>query len=753
MTRLPGWFRRVLVFVPLALVTIYVPSVAAKTAPVRALPGISGWVLETRTTTYLLARNEQGGVQQVYWGGRLGSPENLVPSHFPRTLQNLVFTAGHRDEIRSEEYPGWGGARFEEPCLKVTLPNGVRDLVLVYVADRITGDELEIKLKDIRYDLFVTLHYRVFSEYGIIAKNAVIENRTDLPLTLESAQSGVWNLPMDRDYRLTYLAGHWGGEAKVIREPIHQGMKVIESRRGTTGFESNPWFAIDAQGSATEESGRVWFGALAWSGNWRISIEQTSWAQPRVTGGFNPFDFGYQLKPGERLVTPRFYGGYTDQGFGEASRLLHDLQRDKIRPNGRTARLRPVWYNSWQVYEVAVTEENQKALADKAAALGVELFLVDDGWFNLRKTTAAGLGDWFPDRDKFPNGLRPLAEHVNRLGMDFGLWVEPEMVNRDSELYRRHPDWVLNFAGRPMTTGRGQYVLNLARDEVKEYLIDALDTLVRENGIKLFKWDMNRHVTEPGWPEAGAAEQRNVLVKYTQNLYETIDRLRAKHPGLEFESCKGGGGRADLGILERVDQIWTSDNTDPLDRIQIQEGFSFAYSPQVLMGRVAPAFNKRGYQNVRLHAPLEFRFLVAMMGSLGMSLNLNELTAEDERTARDYIAFYKTIRETTQRGRLYRLSSLRERDLAVNQFVGEGGKQSVVFVLKHAEEFYNVIHPPVVLRGLEPDAIYRIRTPHPTRLMSSVDQASGAYLMEHGLSFRFDKQDLQGAVIVLERMR
>ncbi len=740
--------RTVLLLTGLTFVSDRLPAAA----PVRPLPQLSGWVLETSVSSYIIARNEQGGLQQVYWGGRIDSPEELTAGQFPKTLQNLVFTAGHRDEIRSEEYPGWGGARFEEPCLKVTLPDGVRDTVLVYHSDRIDGDRLELVLKDIRSDLLVRLHYRVYADEGIIAKHAVIENQTGHSVTLESAQSGVWNLPMDRDYRLTYLTGHWGGEAKVIREPLHQGMKVIESRRGTTGFESNPWFAIDAGAAATEESGRVWFGALAWSGNWRISIEQTSWAQPRITGGFNPFDFGYRLNPGERLVTPPFYGGYTDRGFGDASRRLHDLQRNQIRPHGREARLRPVWYNSWQVYEVDVTEENQKALADKAAALGVELFVVDDGWFNLRKTTGAGLGDWFPDRDKFPNGLKPLADHVNRLGMDFGLWVEPEMVNPDSDLYRRHPDWILRFEGRPLTSGRGQYVLNLARDEVKEYLIKALDTLVREGNVRLFKWDMNRLVTEPGWPEVGGAGQRNVLVQYTQNLYEIVDRLRALHPGLEFESCKGGGGRLDLGILERVDQFWTSDNTDPLDRIRIQEGFSFAYSPQLLMGRVAPAFNKRGYQNVRLHAPLEFRFLVAMMGSLGLSLNLNELSSDDEATARKYIAFYKTIRETTQRGHLHRLSSLRERELAVNQFVAANGSQSVVFVLQHWQEFYNVVHPPVTLRGLEPTATYRVHALHPEKLLTVLDRATGAYLMQHGLNFRFAKRDLEGTAVVLERL-
>lgn len=724
----------------------------ARLEPVRVLPRLNGWLLQTEVSSYVIARNARGGLQHLYWGGRLEGVEGLEPGHFLATRDPKETGGGHRGEIRGEEYPAWGGARFEEPCLKVVFADGGRDVVLEFVSDRIEGAELEIRLKDIRADLFVTLHYRVFAQDGIVARSARVENRTEQVITVESLQSGVWNLPAGSDYRLSYLAGRWASEAHLIREPIHQGVKVLDGRRGMTGFDSNPWLAVDEHGAATEEDGRVWFGALGWSGNWRVAVEQTAVGQVRLTAGYHPFDFAHPLRPGESLATPTYYGGFTDGGFGAMSRMLHAFQRKEIAPGGRGARLRPVWYNSWQVFETEVTEANQKELASKAAALGVELFVVDDGWFHLRKAANAGLGDWWADPDKFPRGLKPLADHVRALGMEFGLWVEPEMVNTNSDLFRAHPDWVLGFPGRPRTEGRSQLVLNFAREDVKEFILAALDRLVSENGVRLFKWDMNRFLTEPGWAELPPAEQRKVWVRYTENLYELIDRLRAKHPGLEIESCKGGGGRVDLGILRRVDQFWTSDNTDALDRLQIQEGFSFAYAPKFLMGRVPPLVSRSGYRNVRANTPLEFRFLVAMQGSLGLSLNLPLLTEEETETARRLVSFYKTIRATTQHGHLHRLLSPRDSDLAANQFVSEDGRQSVVFALLRTREFYGVSHPTVRLRGLEPGAHYQVRPLHESRLMETIERASGAWLMEHGLHFQFANTDMDGTAVVLERL-
>jgi len=521
-------------------------------------------------------------------------------------------------------------------------------------------------------------------------------------------------------------------------------MKVLESRKGHTSHGFNPWFAVD-QGDATEESGRVWFGALAWSGNWRITVEQTPYRQVRVTGGFNSFDFAYPLKPGETLETPPFYGGFSAGGFGGASRLLHRFEREQILPGGASARLRPVLYNSWEATEFDVNEAGQKALAGKAATLGVELFVMDDGWFSARNNDRAGLGDWVVNPKKFPNGLKPLIDRVNGLGMDFGLWVEPEMVNADSDLYRSHPDWVIHFDGRPRSELRTQMVLNLARDDVREYIFGVLDKLATGYSIRYMKWDMNRPFSEPGWPEAGPAEERKLWVAYVRNLYQIIDRLRAKHPHLEIESCSGGGGRIDLGILERVDEVWASDNTDAFDRLRIQEGFSQAHTARIMSAWVTDSPN---WVNGRA-VSLTYRFLVAMQGALGIGSNLNKWTDEDFALARKMVALDKRIRATVQNGDLYRLFSPRAGDLTANQYVGPGGRQSVLFAFRHSQQ-YNTPVPTIRLRGLDPRATYRIESMD-GKLAEKQPQLSGAYLMEAGLNVNL-RGDFDSTAVVLERV-
>ena len=551
-------------------------------------------------------------------------------------------------------------------------------------------------------------------------------------------------MPAGEGYRLTYLTGRWAGETQLTREPILPGKKVLESRRGNTSHQLNPWFAIDARGEADEEHGRVWFGALGWSGNWKLVVEDTPPAhQVRVTGGYNDFDFSWPLAPGESLSTPPYYGGFSSQGFGEASRLLHRFERDEILPDRAHPRVRPVLYNSWEATEFNVNEAGQKALAEKAAKIGVELFVMDDGWFGKRNDDHAGLGDWYVNPQKFPNGLKPLISYVNSLGMDFGLWFEPEMVNPDSDLYRQHPDWAMNFPGRSRSEARNQLVLNMARQDVKEYIFGVLDKMLSENNIKYIKWDMNRHFGEPGWPEASLAEQKEIWVKYVRNVYEIIDRLRARHPSLEIESCSGGGGRVDLGILERVNEVWTSDNTEAFDRLGIQEGFSLAYAPKIMSAWVTDVPNMNGRST-----PLQYRFLVAMQGALGIGSNLNKWSAEDFALATRMVSTYKSIRETVQQGDLYRLFSPREGELTANQYVSADGKQTVLFAFLHSQQYLRPA-PTVCLRGLEDKAAYRIKSLD-GKLVEKQEVLSGSFLMHHGLNLSL-RGDYDSTLVILEK--
>jgi alpha-galactosidase len=695
-------------------------------SPIRFLDQPKIFVLDAGKVSYVLGINEQGGLQHIFWGGHVSRDADFSSARtYPEWASFDVSST-----TTPQEYPGWGAGLFVEPSLKITFPDGNRDLVLHYAEHHVDGNTLTVTLKDIERPLFVHLRYTVYPQSGIIRRESIIENRTDKPLVIESAQSGVFNVPRGDGYRLRYLTGRWAGEWQLNEEPVHVGLKVLESRRGSTSHQTNPWFALDRDGNSDPEHGSVWFGALGWSGSWRISVEETPHQQVRVTGGFNPFDFGYALAPGENLETPPFYAGYTDHGIGEASRIFHRFERTELLPDGSGSRARPILYNSWEATEFAVDEPGQRALAEKAASIGVERFVMDDGWFGQRNDDHAGLGDWYVNPKKFPNGLGSLISRVHELGMDFGIWVEPEMVNPNSDLYRQHPDWAMHFNGRPRTEARNQLLLNLARDDVREYVFNWLDELVSKNDIAFLKWDSNRNWTEPGWPEATTDQQKKIYVRFTQNLYDIIDRLRKKHPKLEIESCSGGGGRVDLGILRRVEQVWTSDNTEAFDRLTIQQGFTYAYTPHIMMAWVTDVPNMNGRS-----VPLQFRFLVAMQGSLAIGSNLNKWQQEDFALAKQMVAYYKSIRQTVQNGELYRLTPPFDNNFKASQYVSPDKSQSVVFAFLHSQQFGRIL-PALALRGLDEKATYSVTLfdgksrPHDPSLPTKL---SGAYLMNRGL--------------------
>src|ERR1017187_6593766 len=309
---------------------------------------------------------------------------------------------------------------------------------------------------------------------------------------------------------------------------------------------------------------------------------------------------------------------------------------------------------------------------EKAASIGVERFVMDDGWFGQRMNDRAGLGDWYVNKEKFPHGLKPLIDKAHSLGMEFGLWVEPEMVNADSDLYRNHPDWILNFPGRPHTEGRNQMVLNLARPDVRAYVMSFLNKLLAENEIDFLKWDYNRNWSEPGWSDVPLEDQKDVYYDFTKNFYSILEELRSKHPKLEIESCSGGGSRVDLGVMRYTDQDWPSDNTNPVDRLVIQNGFTYPYSPGLMVAWVTDSSNLPN----RLALPLEFRFLSSMQGALGVGANLNKYTPEDFAVAKRLIAQYKTLRETIQRGLLYRLIPPEDgSERSATEYVSRDGKQ------------------------------------------------------------------------------
>ncbi len=683
------------------------------------------WVLETQDSAYAIGLNTQGLLVNRYWGARLPHIDDYpVPPE-----SNGWASFNGPGQLLPEEYPAYGGTKYIEPCLKVTFADSVRDTVLRFDSADVHGEELRITLRDAHYLLRVTLVYRVHAAYDLIERWADIANDGDSPITIERAFSAQWHPPEGFIYRLSHITGRWNDESHLHRELLTPGVKVLESRRLTTSHHHSPWFALD-DGSAGEDSGEVRFGLLAWSGNWKLAAEVTDFQTTRLSIGLNDWDFAWSLKPGETFTTPSALAGFTDGGFGAASRLLHDYLREEVVPHpGLTHK---VLYNSWEATFFDVDEESQAQLAERAAAMGVELFVMDDGWFQGRNHDAAGLGDWWPDAVKFPHGLTPLIERVKALGMDFGLWIEPEMVNPDSDLYRAHPDWVIHFPTRERTLARNQLILNLARADVQDYLLGLLDRLLSEHYIRFIKWDMNRNVSEPGWPDA-PGDARELWVRYVQGVYRVWGTLRERHPNVIFQSCSGGGGRADAGILRYADQIWVSDNTEAASRLGIQEGFSQVFPASTMEAWVTDMNPNR--------LSLEFRFHVSMCGVLGIGGDLLEWSEAERAEAARLIGLYKQVRLIVQHGDQYRLRSAQGGAFSAVQYVTKDRGESVLFAFRTHMAFPAQV-PPLRLRGLDPSALYEVEGIEGVR--------SGAAWMHDGM--RLELADFQSALRRIRRV-
>jgi alpha-galactosidase len=552
------------------------------------------------------------------------------------------------------------------------------------------------------------------------------------------ADSAGWAVPARADYRVGHVVGDWAAETQLRRDALAWGETVLTSRRGTTGHQANPWVMLDA-GDADERRGQVWSAALAWSGSWRIAVQRGTDNRVQLTGGFGHDGVSWRLEHGAQLTTPTFAGLYTDGGFGATSRAWHDYVLRHVLPHPQT--VRPVLYNSWEATEFEVDEAGQRKLAAQAAALGVELFVMDDGWFGARTSDRAGLGDWTPNRERFPDGLNPLIDEVHRLGMGFGLWVEPEMVNPDSELYRAHPDWVLHFENRERTELRSQLVLNFARPDVAAWAHEWLDSLVTENAVDFLKWDMNRSFSEAGWPEHGTDGSADGLwIDHVRNVYGIIDRLRADHPNLRIEGCSGGGGRVDLGMLARTDQVWPSDNTDALDRLTIQHGFTQLYPARVMSAWVTDSPNSTTGRAI----PLRFRCHVAMSGVMALGGNLTEWSENELHDVAQEVARYKEIRDTVQLGARYRLSGPSDASgLTAVQYTSTDESETVVFAWQPTRSIGREPGP-VRLAALDPESRYRDR--------DSGREYDGALLAAYGLPLDLPSGDYASSLTVLDRI-
>ncbi|MFJ2189027.1 alpha-galactosidase [Kitasatospora sp. NPDC087861] len=686
-------------------------------------------VLRTPNSVYAVRIGVDGSPRHLHWGAPLdtdalgGLPAAASPA-----------ASSFEADPAPDELAPQTGARFGPTGLQVRFADGTRGAQWSFTGHTVHGGELRLRLADRRHPLAAELCYRVRPDSDVIERWVELTHTgadDSGPISVDRLDSASWTAPALPDYRLSHLVGGWNSEFQLHRDRLPVAETVLTSRRGITSHHANPWLALD-DGTADEEHGEVWSTALAWSGSWRITVHRDPVGRTTWTGGFGHEGLTWALGPGESLHTPVFAGLHTRDGFGAASRAWHTHVRTAVLPDPE--RDRPVVYNSWEATGFDVGQAGQLRLARLAARLGAELFVLDDGWFGGRTSDRAGLGDWTPRPEAFPDGLRPLADEVHRLGMAFGLWVEPEMVNRDSELHRAHPDWVVHSPTLDATELRNQLMLNFARPDVEAWAHRTLDRLVRENDVDWLKWDANRVVTEAGW--ASHPDPDRLWIDHTRAVHRIMDRLRTDHPGLRIEACAGGGGRADLGILARTDQVWTSDNTDPVDRIGIQHGFSQLFPAQAMAAWVTDSPNVATGRTT----PLRFRFHVAMAGALGLGADLTAWSEEELDEAAAFVARYKEIRPLVQHGRQHRLT-------------GPGGVTAVHYASQDGAEHAVLAWRPTTRFGHQPPGL-ALPALDPAARYLDVDEGtahSGAVLTRRGIDLRLPAGDYASRLIRLRR--
>lgn len=672
------------------------------------------FVLQTERTTYAFSIYEETPKYQdattrktlrsVYWGKKISRAEDFSRP-FNWCINGYNDGGKHSHERYASEYVGAGGLFYSEPTLKVQFADGVRDLFLNYKSHETGENRLKITLADVYYGIEVDLYYTVFEALDIIVRNCVIRNTGGDDIRIEKAFSATVNIPYGDKYYLTSMDSKWTHEYDMHRTEITMARTVIESRGGVSNSQNFPYFAVD-DGTANDFCGEIWYGTLAWGGNTKITVEKDAMAQVRVTGGIGDYDFALVLKPAQEFKTPDFVLGFTANGFNAASQNLQEYVKETRLPSEWKNKPAPIIYNGWTCFQFDIDEKKLISVAEKAAKIGAEFFVVDDGWMENRfDDNSGGLGDWRIDKNKFPNGFTPLIKRVNELGMKFGLWIEPEMVTRDSDLFKTHPEWVMGFKTREYEESRRQLNLNLAMDEVKDYIIGVLDGLLKNNNIEYIKWDMNRYISQANLPDAPSGEQRTVWVKYVQNLYGIFKYLRETYPYVFFENCASGGLRSDIETLKYSDRINYSDNHDPVDSLYMREGLSYFCPAGYIGGSGHISANGSGFN--RRECPLCFKALLGITGSLGFSVDLTKASEEELKEIAGYIALAKELRDTVQLGRAYTLSSVYKNTYWCREYVSADGSEALVFIFAPQLTF-TYCFPSIKLFGLQKDALYSV---------------------------------------------
>ena len=666
--------------------------------------------------------NDQPG--QLYYGKRLTYREDFshLFEYAMRDMSPYAFEGNSTFSLENikQEYPTFGCGDMRFPAYEIERENGSHVVEFVYKEHKIydgkpkleglpatyveSDDEaqtLELVLEDTSINTRIVLLYTIYEAFPVIARSVRFECDSDEKITLLSAMSACVDLP-DKDYEMIDLAGVWARERHVRRHKLDYGIQSIYSMRGCSSYQFNPFLAL-ARENADEFQGQVYGFSLVYSGNFLAQTEVDNYDTARVLMGIHPNGFKWTLGKGESFQTPEMVMVYSEAGLNGMSQTFHKLYRTRLARGTWRDKVRPILINSWEAFYFDFDAPKLLGLADVAADLGMELFVLDDGWFGKRDDSTSSLGDWYPNEEKLKGTLKELAEKINAKGLKFGLWIEPEMTNKDSDLYRAHPDWLLAEQGKRICHSRTQYVLDFSKKEVREYIGDMLENLLAEVPVSYIKWDMNRTFSEVFSNGNDREYQGKVCHKYILGVYELYERLTSRFPHVLFESCASGGARFDPGMLYYAPQGWTSDDTDAIERLKIQYGTSMVYPVSCMGSHVSASPN---HQTNRV-TPLETRADVAYFGTFGYELDLLKLGEEDKAEIRRQIAFMKEKRDLIQKGTFYRLKSPFEGNETAWMIVSEDQKKALV-------GYYRVMQPVNVgfkrlkLKGLKEDTCYKV---------------------------------------------
>ena len=680
--------------------------------------------LQNEKISYVMCVLKSGELAQLYYGKRIHDREDFgyllegaIRSHSAYPVDGEF---GISPEHIKQEYPSFGYGDFRQGAIEILQKNGSRlsrfrycsheilpgkpklcGLPATYTEKDEEAQTLIITLEDPACGVCLELLYTLFSSEGIIARSARIINQGDAPVQVTRAMSLCLDLP-DSEYEWIQFSGSWARERYPVMRRLETGTTQIESIRGNSSHQQNP-FVILKRPNTDEAAGEAIGVSFVYSGNFRISAQVDPYRVTRIMAGINPTWFSWKLDPGDSFQTPEAVMVYTDQGLNRLSQIYHRLYRERLMRGLWKEKERPILINNWEATYFDFNEEKLLKIAAKAKECGVELFVLDDGWFGARRDDHAGLGDWVAAKELLPGGISGLSEKVEALGMKFGLWIEPEMVNPDSDLYREHPDWCLHVPGREPSLSRNQLVLDYSRPEVVDHIHGMISKILRESRISYIKWDMNRSITDCYSVAKDPENQGEIYHRYILGVYSLYERLISEFPEILFESCAGGGGRFDAGMLYYAPQAWTSDDTDAMERVKIQYGTSYAY-PIVSMGSHVSAVPNHQVGRI---TPLKTRADVAYFGTFGYELDLNRLSEEEQEQVREYTGFMKKYRRLIQFGTFYRLQSPFEHNESAWMVVSEDKKQAIAGfyrTLSRANSHFSKIR----FQGLDPDFAYRV---------------------------------------------